>query len=493
MNNTITSISNKLFDRKISRLANKGDYQQARNLLHQRNKSKQDDLWLLTYLAILYQWEGEIDQVLSIASQIENFPYSNDNEYARARWRISRLLFHMGLYEEALGLFSFCVDFWPDNVRVLALYGSLQFAIKQFSESLASYKRVIELDDVNQEAVIAMVDLYWEMGEGDRAYEFIKGTLDKYPDSPLPNYLMANHIYNVQGDPRSALPYYEKALNLNPSNWEGRILNKHLISADLNEIAIGWYSDALLDCGLDKAAEAMNHEVNKGVSYQSSRSYYYSQLKDWTSAIKWAKKGLRKSPDFHNLRFSLGVLYIREGKYEDAERELLKALKDAETKYDVRAERLAVIVVLYNILGDRDKEEVFLQQSIALDADITYLILSRLYNDLEMWEEAFWAAKQALKSNPDWIFAQYEFARSQIGMGENQEAIKIYGSLLKKQPNNGKLWLGVAQGYSNLDDEKRAFEAVRKAIDTRNLSSIHMSEAVELSRKIESPSDWKDE
>ena len=121
MSNTITSFSSKLFDRKISRLLNKGKYQDARNKLQQRNKLKQNDLWYLTSLAVLYLREGVTDQVLSIANQIENYPYTNEDEYAQARWRISLLLKDMGLFEDAIGQLSFCVDYWPDNIRVLAL------------------------------------------------------------------------------------------------------------------------------------------------------------------------------------------------------------------------------------------------------------------------------------------------------------------------------------------------------------------------------------
>ena len=488
----ITSISNKLFDRKISWLANKKEYQHARYLLHQRNKTKQDDLWLLSYLAILYQWEGEVDQVISIACQIENFPYSNDTEYARARWSVSRILFHMGLCEEALGLLSFCVDFWPDNVRVLDLKGSLELAQKQYSNAMDTFKRILALDDRNHEAVIAMVDLYWELGEGDRAYEFIKGYLDNYPDFALAHYIMGNLVYNVQGDPRASLPFFEKALYLNPNTRFNRPINNHHIKPHIYEKVIGWYINALLDCGLNKAAEAMIQDINSSESYSSFRSHYYSHIRDWDSAIKWAKRGLKKSPEFHNLRFSLGELYIKVGLYKDAERELLEALKVAEKNYDVTSERIAAFVVLYQLLGKQEKEKEYLTRSLDLDAERTYLILANFYNDLENWDEALFAAEKAIELDPEWIFAVEELARAQLGSGMNLEAIDTYQNLLLKQPNNGKLWLGVAQGYTNLGDEEKAINAVRKAIETKNLSSILFSEAVELSQKLESTSNSRD-
>jgi len=489
MNNTITSISDRLFDRKISRFIKEGKYQQARNLLHQRNNSRQDDLWLLTSLAVLYYWKGETDQVLSIAHQIESYPYTNEDEYALARWRISLVLQNMGLYEDAIGQLSFCVDYWPDNVRVLALNASMQLEGHQFNIAMKSFKRVLELDDKNQDAVLAMVDLYWEMGEGDRAYEFIKGYLEKYPDFAPAHFLLAMHIYNVQGDPRASLPHFEKALYLNLNTRLSRKIAKDHNRPQLYERVIGWYINALLDCGLNKAAKAMNQDFHSGDLFRSSRSYYFREIEDWDSAIKWAKKGLQKSPEFHNLRFSLGVLYIKIGLYEDAERELLEALRVAEKNYDVAPERTAALIVLYRILENNEKEKEYLETSLSLDAEITYLILARHFNDLEFREEALVAAEHAIEQNPEWIFALYELARAQIGSGKHQNGIETYKKLILNQPNNGKLWLGVAQGYTNLGEEKKALEAVEKALSTKNLSSIKTVKAIGLQDKLESALD----
>ena len=348
------------------------------------------------------------------------------------------------------------------------------------------------MDDKNQDAILAMVDLYWEMGEGDQAYDFIKEYIENYPDFALTHFLMANHIYNVEGDPRASLPYFEKALYLDPYTRQSRKKKKQYFDPQIDEKVIGWYINALLDCGLNKAAEAMNQEINSGDLYSSFRSHYYSHTRDWDSAIKWAKRGLKKSPEFHNLRFSLGELYIKVGKYEDAERELLEALKVAERNYDVTASRIAAFVVLYHLLGKQEKEKEFLTRSLDLDAERTYLILANFYNDLENWDEALFAAEKAIELDPKWIFAVEELARAQLGSGMNREAIDTYQNLLLKQPNNGKLWLGVARGYTNLGDEEKAINAVRKAIETKNLSSILLSEAVELSQKLESTSNSRD-
>jgi tetratricopeptide (TPR) repeat protein len=484
MNNILVNISKKIFDWKVSRLKKRGQYQEARSMLRQQSNNKNDDLQLLTNLALLYQLEAKTDQVLLIAQQIEDYSYSNEYEYAVARWQMSILLRDMGLFEDALGQFSFCVKYWPDKIRVLILNGSLLLKLNQLNAAKNYYERVLALDDRNPKAVSAMVDLYWEMGEGDRAYEFIKEYLESYPDFALAHYLMALHTYNVHGDPSAALPYFEKALILDPNTSLSRKLNKHHISPDLYDSLIGWYISALLACGMDEAAEALTRETYKGDLYSSSYSYYFALLGDCNKAIVWAKKGLQESPEFHNLRFSLGGLYIRIGKYEDAERELLEALRTAEKKYDVVSHKITSLVVLYKIMEDSEKEKEYLKKSLALDAQTTYLVLSEHYNNLEIWDEAKLAAEKALELDPEWVFALHELARAQIGLIKFQDAIKTYQNLILRQPNNGKLWYGMAQGYSGLGDDRKALEAVKKALETQNLSSILKTKAIELSNKL---------
>jgi tetratricopeptide (TPR) repeat protein len=481
MNNIIASISDRIVERRISRLTEKGEFEEARNILRKRNLSKQDDLWLLTSLAVLYQLEGDTDQVLQISREIDTYPSVDEDAHALARWRIARLLKQMGSNEEALSHLLFCVDHWPDNPRVLTLKASILIALEQETDALNTFERVLEIDARNQEAIFGLIDLYWDMGEGDQAEKYIQKYLEKNPDFVLSHFLMALHVYYVEGDPSTSLKYFEDALRLLPSSWSNRILEYHRINPGLKERIIGEYIKALLDCGIDHAAKAMIQETRRGDLYRSLWTYYYTRLEDWDSAIKWAKQGLSKNPDFYNLRFSLGVLYIRTGKLEEAEGELLDALRAAKKNFDVAPDRMANLVVLYHLLENPEKEQEYLQISLSLNAEITYLNFASLYNDLEIWDEALTAVTKALEIDPEWLMALHELAKAQLGSGKHQEAIDTYKVLLERQPNNGMLWLGISQGYAYLNDEGNAVKAARKAIDTGNLSSIQKAKAVELS------------
>jgi len=480
MENIISSISNKIFEWKISRLAKKGQYQEARQQIRQRSSSKQSDLKKLTSLAILYKWEGDSDQVLETSRQIITYPYSDEEEYALARWRISRLLSDMRRYDEALDSLSFCLDYWPENDRVLALKASLLLSLNQVDAALEHYQHVLEIDDKNHDAISELVDIYWEIGEEDRAFVLIEKYLKDYPDFALAQYLMANLIHNTRGDPRSSLPFYEEALLLSQKTSVDHKSHRDHNSPELEKQIVFWYVNALLDCGLDQAAKAVIREVKNQDFHISLNEHYYLQKEDLDSAIEWAKKGLRKSPDFYRLRFSLGDIYLRTGDLLDAERELQEALRTAEKNYDVTSDRLAAFVVLYRLLEDSGKEEFYLERALELDAELAYLILARLYNDVELWEEALNAANEALRLIPEWIFALSEYARTLMGMERYGEAIKTYQDLINKQPKNGKHWLGIAQGYQILGDKEKALESVRKALDTKNLSSIQKTRAIEL-------------
>lgn len=148
----------------------------------------------------------------------------------------------------------------------------------------------------------------------------------------------------------------------------------------------------------------------------------YYQEGNLANAEKYYRKAITKYPNFRRAHKNLGLLLVQSNKFSSAKESLSKALELGDV--DARA---------YGLLG------------------YCYLI-EQLYYPSEA------AYREAILMQPkvsDW---QLGLARCLIETEKHDEAIALFDSMLKKEPDNTDLWLLQANAFISKEDTLSASE-----------------------------------
>ena len=144
-------------------------------------------------------------------------------------------------------------------------------------------------------------------------YTVWKSAVTLSPERPRPNYNMAVQL-KEQGRLNEAIPYAQKAFRLYPKeNTLGLLASLYKQSGQTESFEI------LLENAVAKK------EFQTPLIYHQLGEFYY-QKGDFEKAEKYLKKSIRKKKTFVLPRLSLTYLYLNEGMYEKAYKQL-KVLK----------------------------------------------------------------------------------------------------------------------------------------------------------------------
>ena len=213
-------------------------------------------------------------------------------------------------------------------------------------------------------------------------------------------------------------------------------------------------SFALVSCDRQSKEELLNEGLK------------YSQKSNYRGAVVLYKNALEKDPNYIEARFHLADAYLQIGKYESAEKEFNKVLRqlpkdsrvplklaelylrtDREEKvitslesylkeYPDSAEAYDLLGRAYALKKEFDNAKDLFRKAIALDAEkvLPHLHLAQLYIQLEENTIAREILEGLVSRNVKNIPAYYLLARMETTMGNREKALTIYQSLLSVDP-----------------------------------------------------------
>lgn len=216
-------------------------------------------------------------------------------------------------YEQALAQFEKTVKINPRNADAYNRMGYVQGVMGNPEEELASYKKSVELENIE----------------------------------PVFAYRLAELLYKKYGDMRQASFYFKKALDLNPADYMtmGRYGYTLMLSGEYDKALeicanmIDRYPDRpysyklKADCymGMKRYREAIefyhkSHDAAVRSGEESELDFQaftelgvaYTKLKRTDEAITAYQQALSAKPHDVNTLFNLQYLYRRKGKYEEA-------------------------------------------------------------------------------------------------------------------------------------------------------------------------------
>ncbi|MFO7567380.1 MAG: tetratricopeptide repeat protein, partial [Enhygromyxa sp.] len=310
-------------------------------------------------------------------------------------------------------------------------------------KALKRYKSAYDIDSTNHEVLTGMADLLFEQENWERAFKFYQTILVQHRDSQSDDdtvlvYYRLGTIKRRQNEPRKALNYMEKALEVQP-------FNKQVLEAviELQSAANDWEGVIQAKRALVDVVESDDERFDL---YKEIGELYVQKLDNRTKAAESYTQALDLRPQDFPMLHTLLALY-QENKQWDELIGIIDRIVEIETE-PLRRSRYnyTAAVVLRDNLQSQD--EAIDRFNVVLDDDPTYL-------------KAFQAIDALVTKNKDWKTLE-----------------RSYRKMIKRLPATGQeelalaLWSNLGEIYrtrlNNFQSAAEVFTVVATQFDPNN-------------------------
>ncbi len=349
----------------------------------------------------------------------------------------------------------------PKDVDSWIMLGRLQKALQNSTEALAAYKKALELDAGNEDAMTGLATVYADLGDNKAAAEMLRKVAEKDPNPRSLTSLAG--VYEQLKDYPLAAEMLRRALDQQPGNTD----LKHALAEDL-----------LLSEQLDEALKLYQESVAEDPKDEHSLlriSQIYRQKHDFAKAREAADKAKEIAPDDLELQFNDVNLLEAEGKIPEAIK-TLKGILEATTKKTYSASEKSSRSYLLQSLAELQRTieqynaavDVF-HQLAELDPDSGARIAAEIietYREAKEYPKAEAEGEAAAKKYPNDRFVVSARASVLSDLGKNDQAIAETRKLLGGK-NDREVYLSLADIY----EKSKNFAEMGKALDAaENLS-----------------------
>ncbi len=225
----------------------------------------------------------------------------------------------------------------PKDVESWIMLGRLQKAVMNSTEAMAAYKKALELDPANEDAMTGLATVYADLGDNKAAADMLRKVADKDPN-PRSLTSLAN-VYEQLKDYSLAAEMLRRALDQQPGNSELKLA----LAEDL--LLSNQFDDAL------KLYQEVAAEDPKDVKAELRISQIYRQKQDFAKAREAADKAKEIDPNDLEVQYNDVNLLEAEGKIPDAIK-TLKGILDATAKKSYSASEKSSRSFLLSSLGE---------------------------------------------------------------------------------------------------------------------------------------------
>lgn len=279
---------------------------------------------------------------------------------------------------------------YPYSSEIQRLYADQLLAAKDYNAALAQYKRVLELDGENLEAIIASGNIHLERRNYDEATKYFSKAVDINPDK-VEVYDAIAMSFVGQKEPVKAVEMYRKAIKLNP-----KIDRLYLSLASVYDQS-GKPQDAIQ--ALKDGIAALGDKSE----FLAVMGQIYEKAGDNDQALANYEKALLLSPQNPPLLARALSQYIRHGQQDKIDALLARLLTDFKDK---KADLFTLIGDAYQAEGQPDKAMEYYEK--AMQEKPQKLIVTQrlvtLYNNKKDYDKSLKmldAARTNFRDNED--------------------------------------------------------------------------------------------
>ncbi len=360
------------------------------------------------------------------------------------------------MLKKAIEQYKKITDLAVKDVDAWVMLGRLEKAAQDNAEAERAYKKALEVDPDNEDALTGLSLVYLDLGNSQAAADTLKTLADKNPSARSLQALA--ETYEQMREFGLAADALKKALALNPPNAADvrQAMAQDLVYAQRFPEALQIYQDLVAD------------DPSDAQSYLRMSQIYRTQRK-FTDARTASDKALAIDPANVEIRYNQVSILEAEGKTQQAI-QTLKDILDTTAKRTYgrpeRSMRLALLQRLAELYRDGEQTDLAVEafrQMADLDADQGARAAAEIVETYRTGHDFSKAQQEAdadLKKFPDDRVLHVAHATLLADLGKNDQAIAEVKKLMDGK-NDRETDMTLAQLY----DKARKFDDAAKALD----------------------------
>lgn len=354
----------------------------------------------------------------------------------------------------------------PSDTESWVRLGGLAKLNHDSVQAQAAYKRAMELDPENEDAMAGLAMVYSDLGDNKQATELLRKSAEKHPNARSLATLAG--AYEQMKEYSLAAETLKRALDVAPGN------------ADLTHALA---QDLLFSEQLDDALRIYQQLVEddpKDVQSELRISQIYRQKRDFAKAREAANKAKELDPDNLEIQYNDVNLLEAEGKLPEAIK-TLKEILSSSAKKSYNAGDKANRILLLERLGYlyRTNEQYpqavdTFRQIAEVDPDSAGKAAAQVIDTYRVshdYAKAEQEADAAIKKFPNDRVVRSERASVLADMGKTDQAVAETKKLFNGKDDRDT-WLTLAQIY----EKAKNFKEMAKAIDAADKLSVTKEE-----------------
>jgi len=285
--------------------------------------------------------------------------------YPQAREKLAGCYEETGQTDKAIKILEEIVELNPLHILAYDHLTRLRVKTGEFEKAVASAQQAVIIEPAVIERHIDFIKLLFETKQFDRAVKAIDEATKRFPRVSLLTYYQALALSEAK-KPEEAMKAFEKTL-VEAGNSSPDLLNA--------EFYFQYGAAAEQSKNYVKAAELFKKSIELDPS-DAARAYNYlgymwvDRNENLEEAGQYIRKALELEPGNGAYLDSLGWLYYRQGKYQEAVTELLRA---AESLKEPDATVYDHIADAYEKLGKKSEAVLYWQKAYQLDPELKEL------------------------------------------------------------------------------------------------------------------------
>ncbi len=361
-----------------------------------------------------------------------------------------------GMLRKAIEQYQKIVEAEPKDTDSWLMLGRLQKAAQNSVESEKAFKKVLELEPDNEDALTGLAMVYGDLGENQQAADLLKRLADKNPS--VRSLVALAQAYEQMRSYSLAAETLERALALSPPDPASlkRAMAQDLLFADRLEDALKIYQQLVAEDPTDAQAFLRISQI-------------YREQHNWQQAQQAADKAKQLDPDNLEVRYNQVNLLEAQGKTADAITTLKDMLASTAKKNYSSADRSNRVLLLERLGQLYRSNEQFapaidaFRQMADLDPDMGPRVAAQVidtFRQAKEYNKAEQEADAAAKKYPNDRTVRMVRASLLTDLGKYDPAVAELKKLFDGK-NDRETWLALAQTY----DKAKRFDEMGKALD----------------------------